>query len=392
MIRKFIFALAVMILIFMSSESFCASRAEFALERLTLEQKVGQLFIIRPEQVNPKYKYDDTTGKSVNDKSKKKKDDFNYTVFTEEMRTFMKNYPAGGFAIFARNIESPEQLKRLTRDLNDASIKLLGVPAIMAIDEEGGRVARIANSKVIDVAKVQNMAAIGKTKKESNARRAGEIIGKYLKEYGFNLNFAPVVDVNTNPKNIVIGNRAFGSTPSLVSRMAGAYIDGLHAYGIGACLKHFPGHGDTRGDTHKGTVNINKTWKNLRKVELIPFTENFKKAEAVMSAHVTMRKVTNDGLPASLSKAIITDKLRKELGYEGLIITDALEMSSVTKKWKPGRASLMAFEAGNDIILLPVDYRAAYHEILNAVKKGRISEKRLNESVLRILEFKFSHM
>ncbi|MBQ9629125.1 MAG: hypothetical protein IJR43_07690, partial [Synergistaceae bacterium] len=104
------------------------------------------------------------------------------------------------------------------------------------------------------------------------------------------------------------------------------------------------------------------------------------------------RKVTNDGLPASLSKAIITDKLRKELCYEGLIITDALEMSSVTKKWKPGRASLMAFEAGNDIILLPVDYRAAYHEILNAVKKGRISEKRLNESVLRILEFKFSHM
>lgn len=392
MIRKFSFALSILILIFVPSESYSRSRAEFALKRLTLEQKVGQLFIIRPEQINPKYKYDDTTGKNVNDPSKKKKDDFNYTVFTAEMNTFMKNYPAGGFAVFGRNIKSSEQLKRLTHDLNEASIKILGVPAIMAIDEEGGRVARIANSKVIDVEKVKNMAEIGKTKKESNAKRAGNIIGAYLKEYGFNLNFAPVVDVNTNPKNIVIGNRAFGSTPSLVSRMAGAYIDGLHAHGIGACLKHFPGHGDTRGDTHKGTVNVNKTWKNLQKAELIPFVENFKKAEAVMSAHVTMRKVTKDGLPASLSKAIITEKLRKELGYEGLIITDALEMSSVTKKWKSGRAALMAFDAGNDIILLPVDYRAAYHEILNAVKKGKISERRLNESVLRILEFKFSHM
>lgn len=386
--RKLIFALLGLHLI--SSCAFCAS-PEDILNRLTLEQKVGQLFIIRPEQLHPDYnsriKAKEAGSKSVNDKTKD--DGIVRDVLTDDMRKFMREYPAGGFAFFAANIKTPEQLKKFTGDLDSLSLEVADVPAIMAIDEEGGRVARIANNKNFSVERISNVASIGKTKDYTNAKNAGIAIGRYLKSYGFTLNFAPVADINTNPKNIVIGNRAFGSNPSLVSRMCGEFINGLHSQGISACLKHFPGHGDTRGDTHKGTVSVSKAWKQLLRAEMIPYLENLKKADTIMTAHITMKGITKDGMPASLSYAIVTDKLRKELGYEGVIITDALDMGAIVKKYGAGRAAVLAFQAGNDILLLPRDYPAAFNAVLRAVREGKISETRLNESVLRILELKY---
>ncbi len=385
--RKFTFVIAVLILLFSSSYAFSESLAERALSSMTLEQKVGQLFIIRPEQLNPKYKVKEVGSKSVNDSAEE--DEIQKDILTDDMRAFMRNYPAGGFAFFAVNISTPEQLKRFTSDLSSLSIETVGVPPILAIDEEGGRVARIANNNNFNVERFQSVASIGQTKDYSQAKRAGTIIGSYLKEYGFTLNFAPVADINTNPKNIVIGNRAFGSNPSIVSRMCGEFINGLHSQGIAACLKHFPGHGDTRGDTHKGTVSVSKKWKQLLRAEMIPYLENLKKADTIMTAHITMKGITKNSRPASLSKAIVTDKLRKELGYKGVIITDALDMGAIVKKYGAGNAAVMAFEAGNDILLLPVDYPLAFNAVLKAVKNGRISEHRLNESVLRILELKY---
>ena len=177
--------------------------------------------------------------------------------------------------------------------------------------------------------------------------------------------------------------RILDSTKNLLLR-----ADGLHSAGISCCLKHFPGHGDTFSDTHDGTVTVDKSWEELSRQELVPFVENMGKADMIMTAHITLENVSSDGLPASLSKEIITDRLRGELGYDGLIITDALAMSAVTEPYGSGTAAVMAFEAGNDILLMPESIKQAYGAVLEAVRNSEISMERLDESVLRILRYK----
>jgi len=354
------------------------SAVEAKLRSMTLEQKVGQLFLIRPDQLDTTLSLDDIhESKASGDRD-----------LTDVMRATLKQYPVGGFALFKKNITDPKQLKRFTGELKDACVELFDISPIMAIDEEGGRSARIANHGSFDVTKFKNMEVIGKTGNPKKARKAGSVIAGYISKYGFTLDFAPVADVNTNPDNVVIGDRAFGSDPNLVSKMVGAYLDGLHEHGVAGSIKHFPGHGDTKDDTHSGYVVVNKTWDELLKAELIPFRENFDKTDSVMVAHITFPKITSDGLPATLSKELITGKLRGELGYDGLIITDALTMGAIVDSYGSAEASVMAFEAGNDILLMPWDYREAFDGVLQAVREGQISESRLDESVRRILKLK----
>ena len=209
-----------------------------------------------------------------------------------------------------------------------------------------------------------------------------------MASYGFTLDLAPVADINTNPDNVVIGDRAFGSDADTVSAMVGAYVDGLHSRGVGSVLKHFPGHGDTVDDTHKGTVTVNKTWEELEKAELIPFVRNMDKTDAVMVAHISLPHITDDGLPATLSRELIRGKLRQELGYDGLVLTDSLAMGAITSRYSAAQAAVLAFEAGNDVLLIPENYVEAYNGLLSAVESGRITEERLDESVLRILRMK----
>ncbi|MBR1673301.1 MAG: glycoside hydrolase family 3 protein [Fretibacterium sp.] len=344
------------------------------LQAMTVKQKVGQLFIIRPDDLDATLSLDE-----INDSKAA-----GVKELTPVMERTLKEYPAGGFALFKKNIATPEQLRRFTADLRAAC----HLAPVMAIDEEGGRIARIANSKGFTVSKVESMEAIGNTKNPERAREAASTIGRYLAGYGFTMDFAPVADVNTNPENIIIGDRAFGSDPERVSKMVSAYLDGLHEQGIIGSVKHFPGHGDTRDDTHDGTVVVGKTWDELRKAELIPFCENFAQADSIMVAHITLPKVTHDGLPASLSRELITGKLREELGYDGVVITDALMMGAVAKNYTPAEAAVLAVEAGNDILLIPWDYQEAFNGVLDAVQSGRISEGRLDGSVLRILKLK----
>ena len=358
------FLLEMMILVMLSSETFAMS----------LREKVGQLFVIRPDQLDTTLSLED-----INDPKAA-----GVKNFSNVMRETLRQYPAGGFAIFGKNITNPNQLKKFTSDLYNAC----EVVPIMAIDEEGGRVARIANHKAFNVPKYESMEAIGKTKDSRNAYNAASTIGQYISEYGFNMDFAPVADVNTNPENIIIGNRAFGSEPELVSKMVSAYLDGLHSQGIIGSIKHFPGHGDTRDDTHDSYVAVYKTWNELLQAELIPFIENFDKADTVMIAHITMKNVTSDDLPATLSKTIVTEKLRGELGYNGVIITDALGMGAIHDHYSSGESAVLAFEAGCDILLRPYDYREAFEAVLEAVESGRISQERLDYSVQKILNLK----
>ncbi len=338
---------------------------------MTLREKVGQLFVIRPEQLDTKL-----TPEQVHDNSK-----YGAKSITKSMLETLKKYPAGGFAIFCKNLDKPAQLKALTKTLYGAS----EIYPIMAIDEEGGAISRIANHKNFNVRKFKSARAIAD---DNMTYEAAATIAGYIKEYGVNMNFAPVADVNTNPENIVIGDRAFGSDPKFVSKQVKAYLDGLHSQGIAGSVKHFPGHGDTKGDTHSEAVSVYKTWEELKKSEIIPFKENLAGADSVMIAHIIMKNVTDDDLPATLSHELITGKLRGELGYDGVVITDAMNMDAIAKHYKSDEAAVMAIEAGCDVILMPYDYAAAFEGVMNAVKSGRISEQRINESVARIMALK----
>ncbi len=354
----------------------CDAYCSYALAGMTLREKVGQMFIIRPDQLVTSIPPASThTSKGSKVKS-----------MSSEMLEVLKDYPAGGFIIFDKNIESRSQIMKFTAQMREVSKYL----PFVAIDEEGGKVTRLAGStdKGIYVKTYRSMGSIGKTGDPANALEAGQTIGKYLKEYGFNLDFAPVADINTNPRNVIIGDRAFGSDPDLAAKMVCAFIDGLHESNVLSSVKHFPGHGDTTADTHYGMVAVKKTWEQLKEAELIPFAASFETTDFVMIAHINLPNATSDGRPASLSKELITDKLRGELGYKGLVTTDSLAMEAITDQYSQEESAVLAVEAGVDVLLMPFDYTTSFDAIVAAVESGRIPESRIDESVLRILRAK----
>jgi beta-N-acetylhexosaminidase len=337
--------------------------------KMSLREKVGQLFIVRPEAL----------AENSNAETAPATDRVDDAVISR-----IEEYPVGGIALFSRNITSAEQLPMFISDLQSSS----KYPLFIAVDEEGGRVARIANSDFFNVASYKSMEDIGKSGDASKAEEVGRQIGSYLKELGFNLDFAPVADTNTNPQNIVIGDRSYGSDPALVARMVSAQLDGMHDSGIMGTLKHFPGHGDTKDDTHSGYVSIEKTWDELKECELVPFITALPKADMVMVSHITAVNVTSDKLPTSMSETMITGKLRNELGYDGVIITDAMAMGAVADNYTSAEAAVTAVKAGVDIVLMPQNLNEAFNGVMNAVTDGEISMERLDESVLRILKMK----
>ncbi len=339
------------------------------LGKMSLREKVGQLFIVRPEAL----------AENSNAETAPATDRVDDAVISR-----IEEYPVGGIALFSRNITSAEQLPMFISDLQSSS----KYPLFIAVDEEGGRVARIANSDFFNVASYKSMEDIGKSGDASKAEEVGRQIGSYLKELGFNLDFAPVADTNTNPQNIVIGDRSYGSDPALVARMVSAQLDGMHDSGIMGTLKHFPGHGDTKDDTHSGYVSIEKTWDELKECELVPFITALPKADMVMVSHITAVNVTSDKLPTSMSETMITGKLRNELGYNGVIITDSMAMGAIADSYTSDIAAVMAVKAGADIILMPESLEKSFNAVLNAVNSGEISISRIEESAERVLTLK----
>ena len=337
-----------------------------------LRKKIGQLFVIRPESIDSRI----TAKDLVQNPSRGTAD------VSSKMAAFYKKYPAGGFCIFARNIRTPVQLKIFTKQLHGLNPSK---SPLLYIDEEGGVVARLANSKGFNLPQYKNMKSIGDTNNTDQAFSAGKNIGSYLKQYGFDIDFAPVADVNTNPDNPIIGSRAFSSNPVLAGKMDVAFLKGLHSAGVLGCLKHWPGHGDTKTDTHVGYAETNKTWAQLKNCEVIPFKAGIENnVQIIMAAHISAPKITGNYLPATLSKTLLTEKLRKELGFKGVIITDAMEMGAIAKNYSSGEAAVRAIKAGADIILMPLNYVNAFEGVLAAVKSGEISEQRIDESIMRI--------
>lgn len=338
---------------------------------MTLEEKVGQLFIIRP----------DLTA--------------SLTEFTDDFKYIIDTYHPGGILLAAQNITSKNQLTTLINSYK-AYDKLM--PLIIS-DEEGGVVARVAKSGILPSSQTSfgyaNAHAVGDTGNPNNAYHMGDVIGSYLAELGINGDYAPVADVNSNPDNPVIGKRAFGDTVEVVNEMVWGFLDGMNQHNVLTCLKHFPGHGDTATDTHVGAALVTKTWDQMLECEIVPYIANKGEYDMVMVAHIIAEQI-DPGVPASLSYEIVTNKLRKELGFQGIITTDGMEMGAISNFNTPGEAAVKAIKAGCDMICCPAEldgsiragFIQAYNAILNAVKTGEISESQINKSVARIVKAK----
>lgn len=344
---------------------------EAELAKMSVREKVGQLFCLRPEAL-------DTTIHYV---SSDELPSFHLQEVNDRMRALAADYPVGGITLFAHNISDPSQLAGFVADIR----ALPGAP-LLCVDEEGGRVARLANNPAFGLPKYESMAAF---RGPRQVYRAARTIGKYLAHYGFDVDFAPVADVNTNPENIVIGNRAFSSDPYDAARKVKAYVRGLSKAGVIGCLKHFPGHGDTKADTHFGYAVSEKTWEQMLSCEMIPFKAGIAAgAPMVMSAHISVPAVTGSNVPSTLSPVVLGEKLRGELGFDGVIVTDAMEMGAIAREYSVDKACVLALLAGADMLLCVKDYPAAFEAVLAAVEDGTISGERLDSSVRRILQLK----
>ena len=261
------------------------------------------------------------------------------------------------------------------------------IPLVIAVDEEGGSVSRVAGAGLAD--DVGDMSEIGSTCDPEKAKEAGTTIGTYLSQFGFNVDFAPVADV-VSAENAVIGNRSFGSDPNVVGTMVAAEVQGLQESGVSACLKHFPGIGDTTTDTHDEKAVSEKTLEDMQQTDLPAFQSGIDAgADFVMVSHMSLPNVVGDDTPCSLSGAVINDLLRNQLGYDGIVITDALDMSAITDSYSSAEAAVKAIEAGADMLLMPENFEEAYQGVLDAVQNGTISEDRINESLKRIYRVKY---
>jgi len=306
---------------------------EAQLQRMTLREKVGQLFYVRPECL-------DTTihiwGSGSIDATVADLASIRLQAVNATMRGVNEKYPVGGIILYAHNIEDEAQLSAFV-----SQIRALNGSPLLCIDEEGGRVARIANNENFDVEKFESMGAIGATGDPQNAYHCGNTIGTYLHRYGFDIDFAPVADVNTNPENIVIGARAFSDDPQVAAPMVVNYLQGLKDAGITGCIKHFPGHGDTQADTHFGYAQSLKTWDEMLTCELMTFKAGIQwGTQLIMTAHIGTPNVTGSEIPATMSPLILQDKLRGELGYQNIIITDAMEMGAITLQYTNAEAAV----------------------------------------------------
>lgn len=350
------------------------------LRHMTLEEKVGQLFVIEVAGRDANTVTD--TAKAVNQRL--------FGVDTPAQA--IAKYRPGGVIYYTTrnnddNIGDPAQVATLSNGLQTAALSQPShIPLQISVDQEGG--ALVARFGAPATQMPGNMA-LGAGRSAADARRSAEVIGTELAAVGVTQDYAPVADVNVNPNNPVIGIRSIGSDPGLVSELASAQVQGYHAGGIASVAKHFPGHGDTGVDSHFGLPEVTHTLEQIHQIDLPPFEAAIAAGvDTIMTAHVVMPAI-DPGVPATMSHKILTGLLRDELGFDGVIVTDALDMAGATATYPPAVAPVQAMLAGADQLLVPPQMGTAYEAVLDAVLSGEISRQRLDESVYRILLHKF---
>lgn len=308
------------------------------------------------------------------------------TTLDAQAKQMIMDQKVGGIIFYANNVSTLQGTAKFVQSIKDAN-RSNPVPIFMSVDQEGGKVSRMPET----VESIPSNGKVGKTKDANLAETMGKLLARQIQLVGFNVDFAPVLDINSNPNNPVIGDRSFGSSASLVSQMGIAEMKGLRSEGIIPVVKHFPGHGDTSVDSHLDLPVVNKTEKQLAELEWIPFEAAVKEqVEAVMVAHILFPKLDPDH-PASLSDVIIGQHLRGKFKYDGVVITDDLSMGAIAKNYKLDDAAVATVQAGSDILLVAHSYESAktiFDTLKSAAKSGKISESRIDESVYRILALK----
>ena len=327
---------------------------------MTLEEKIGQMLMIS----------------------------FSAIRMNDALRGQLVNDRPGGFILFSDNVYTYESTLALVNDIKATNEE---IPLFIGIDQEGGLVQRIRALPDADVTIIPPMYDLGRTGNVELSREMGAVVARELRAFGVNMNMAPVIDVWLNPSNVVIGDRAFGTTADEVIRMAFPFADGMAENGVIPVFKHFPGHGDTYLDSHFALPVVEKSKEELVSRELLPFIEAIRRKEdVIMMGHLQLIQI--DELPTSISRKVVTGLLREELGFEGIVMTDALNMYALTMNYTWEEIYIHAVNAGVDILLMPESPRGAIEVIGAQVKNGSITEERIDESVRRILTLKFSKM
>ncbi len=345
-------------------EAIKPDKVEVLMSEMTLSEKVYQMMFVTPEAI---------TGVG--------------TVIQagEATKNALSEYPVGGIIYFSANLKDATQTTEMIENTQSYS----KIPLFIGVDEEGGIVSRLGENSAMGVTHHPPMKEIGMSKNPEKAYEVGKILGCELSALGFNVDFAPVADVLVNEKNSVIGNRSFGTEPENVAIMVSETVKGMEENGVSATLKHFPGHGSTYSDSHSGYSASARTLDELRESEFIPFASGISAgADFVMVAHITMVNATNDCLPATLSEEVIGGMLKGELGYKGIVITDAMNMGAIANEYTTEEATVKSIKAGCDMILMPKDLKIAHNAVIAAVASGEITEDRINESVRKILTLK----
>ena len=338
---------------------------QIIIAELTLEEKVGQLFM-------PALPCDNECGA--------------VTAMNGSLLSFMQFLKPGGIVLSHKNIQTAEQLRLFIEQLHASS----NIPLFIAVDHEGGTVDRLSKSPSISSTRIPAAADVGKANDSELTYKLAQIMAWELYSLGINMNFAPVADVRTNQADTVIASRSYGEDPFLVANMVSAAVRGMHSLDIAVVTKHFPGHGDSAMDTHYEKSILTHTMDRLYSLELIPFRSAIAAGvDGVMTAHIGFPAITNEEIPATFSHFLLQRVLRHELGFEGVVITDALDMASVRAWYSDEEAGWRAISAGADILLQPYDSVRMYQGLLQAVSGGHITMLQINDAVRRILRLKF---
>ena len=349
-----------------------ASEVDRIVSSMTLEQKVAQLFVVRPEAITG-------VGTAV--------------AAGEATRQALLDMPVGGIVYFAANLVDADQTREMLRNTAAYSEEAIGLPVFLCVDEEGGTVSRVGGNPGFSVDNVGNMCDVGATGDADYAREVAEHIGTYLSYLGFNVDFAPDADIANNPESETMRLRSFGASADVVSLMVGAQVEGFANTGVLCSAKHFPGIGGAMGDSHDGRIYSEKTLDEIRAEELEPFRAAIRAdVPFVMVGHLSVPSVTGDDDPATVSREIVTDLLRDELGYQGIIITDSMAMGAALESLSLDRLGVAPLLAGVDMVLMPEDLQAAYQGVLDAVSTGELTEGRIDESVSRVVRTKLERL
>ncbi|MEU1008455.1 glycoside hydrolase family 3 protein [Streptomyces sp. NPDC005890] len=351
-------------------------RLRALVSRMTLEEKVGQLFVMRV------YGHSATAPDQADIDANLKE------IGVRTAAELIAKYRVGGIIYFtwAHNTRDPHQIADLSNGIQRASLEQpRGLPVLIATDQEHGAVCRVGKPATL----FPGAMAIGAGGSRSDARTLGRISGAELRAMGINQDYSPDADVNVNPANPVIGVRSFGADPDAVAELVAAEVRGYQAAGVAATAKHFPGHGDTAVDSHYGFPVITHSRELWEELDAVPFRAAIRAGiDSVMTAHIQFPALDGSGDPATLSRPILTGILRGELGYDGVVITDSLGMQGVRTKYGDDRVPVLALKAGVDQLLNPPSLEVAWNAVLKAVREGELTEARLDESILRILRLK----